>query len=927
METRFFISDNSVIFTRQVFPRDAGKYKIISESNLDENQVFPRKKLEGKLVFMNKDDRDVFVGDYDYFNSFDVDQDKRCQELYIKMQVYCESGWNDYYTGSFSVGQGYFDKDGCRFEVKPITFDKYSCILKELDKKVNILDSPKTATSTLILPDFEYHICRDKDTFGTLNQLLSYCTTMRPAPLDDGNGNPVWKLLFMEDNGIDKIVVYFREREVVNCEGGIPVAPDGNGWVMALNDCAGSDTSTWVRLPTGTYPNPANNPDIMQGYCSGTSGLISTYPPPAVTVDVVMEDPVNRLSIYGWQQYRYYDTGLLKSKLQYTFKALNGHPGSTYAWTLTGGGTIISGAGGDTIVVQVDGDEGDIEIEVVETALCGDGATATHVMEARSPSLFPAPGDPDTILFRGPTHVCVDEQFTLEVPQVNLATGTVSGREYEWGIPAQFTIIAGGGNNDNFVTLQPKTSVSTTAITCNFRLTGPQTSNSGGFIYATNTIIASKHPVTDINIAPLSVCPSETGLTYSVWSRTGSTYEWTVIGGTIVSGQGTGSIVVDWGTGPTGQVIVKEIVDCGCTWLLLSDCEDYGGGIVGPSYYWCDAASILTFDDGSLLYDALNYMLESSACKLYNELRSDFFEWNPVGDAPGYAAGINYVTGNVNQVDLLTIAQKSDVLKPDASQSATRGEMTLKEMHTILATMFQVYWDVDDAGNFRYEHISFFTYPIGLDTTAAPYASQRQLRSMNKYDYKGEELPKYERFKWMEAKNRDFIGSEIRYESPCVNQTGQNDVKNYAVEQVTTDIQYIKENPEEISVEGWSIFANYYSPVGIEVITDLGALTGSSMVNAPLSWANLHRDYHRHNRYQPQGFMNGTLQTFFSFRPNVKQIPIAVKVCDCDILTFNPAYRVKTELGEVHLNAYGIIKKAEFLPKTNMLRLTIEYPY
>ncbi|MBN4049773.1 hypothetical protein JYT36_00940, partial [Bacteroidales bacterium AH-315-N07] len=67
-----------------------------------------------------------------------------------------------------------------------------------------------------------------------------------------------------------------------------------------------------------------------------------------------------------------------------------------------------------------------------------------------------------------------------------------------------------------------------------------------------------------ISTANDSVCISATGKNYSVTNTVGSTYSWTITGGTIASGQGLNSITVDWGsTGMVGNVQVVE--NNGCT--------------------------------------------------------------------------------------------------------------------------------------------------------------------------------------------------------------------------------------------------------------------------------------------------------------------------------------------------------------------------
>lgn len=67
--------------------------------------------------------------------------------------------------------------------------------------------------------------------------------------------------------------------------------------------------------------------------------------------------------------------------------------------------------------------------------------------------------------------------------------------------------------------------------------------------------------ITGIN----SVCPGISGLIYSTTAVTGATYNWVVTGGTIVSGQGTNSITVNWGTGSSGNVAVTTTSQYGCS--------------------------------------------------------------------------------------------------------------------------------------------------------------------------------------------------------------------------------------------------------------------------------------------------------------------------------------------------------------------------
>jgi gliding motility-associated-like protein len=57
---------------------------------------------------------------------------------------------------------------------------------------------------------------------------------------------------------------------------------------------------------------------------------------------------------------------------------------------------------------------------------------------------------------------------------------------------------------------------------------------------------------------PEDVCEFNKGVVYSVLHSNGSTYDWKVSGGDIISGNGTSEIVVDWGTAATGYVSVTQ---------------------------------------------------------------------------------------------------------------------------------------------------------------------------------------------------------------------------------------------------------------------------------------------------------------------------------------------------------------------------------
>ncbi len=63
---------------------------------------------------------------------------------------------------------------------------------------------------------------------------------------------------------------------------------------------------------------------------------------------------------------------------------------------------------------------------------------------------------------------------------------------------------------------------------------------------------------------PDQVCTGSTAITYSTAAINGAAFAWSVVGGSIMSGQGTNSISVDWGTTGSGSVEVSATNALGC---------------------------------------------------------------------------------------------------------------------------------------------------------------------------------------------------------------------------------------------------------------------------------------------------------------------------------------------------------------------------
>ena len=368
--------------------------------------------------------------------------------------------------------------------------------------------------------------------------------------------------------------------------------------------------------------------------------------------------------------------------------------------------------------------------------------------------------------------------------------------------------------------------------------------------------------------------------------------------------------------------------DDSCAWIYLGTVDvevsvnPFCPGIFQHFYICLTSGDSIEYSRARTLQGIANYMLEKSGCEV-TEMVSDLLEWNPPGDAPGYAPGVNYVTGGTNQYNAIVALQNSDALDPAATNPATIGELTLKELFTLLATGPRMLWAIDALGRVRVEHYTFWATPVGLDIVN--YVIFEKSEPLQ-YTHLKSEVPRYERPKWAHAQGSDFVGSDIEYSGPCVSTDGENDVKEYNAGPFTTDIAFIATDPDAIAKQGFTLLATTFDGAAYNTILDYGALSGDFIINAPLSWANLERDFWTWDRFLPSGIMNRQAVVFNGFVPNIEQKNVFLKFC-CAYLDYDSSLRVQTSLGNKLGGISAFVKRVEYDEATEGLTLTLRYAY
>jgi subtilisin-like proprotein convertase family protein len=224
---------------------------------------------------------------------------------------------------------------------------------------------------------------------------------------------------------------------------------------------------------------------------------------------------------------------------------VNNNPNvTTYNWMMPATATILSGQGTNSVTVQFAGNFTSGSICVTATNACG---TSQARCKAISKTGTISIGN-----MAGNLYGNCNTTVNLSVPANALATS------YTWTVPASCTIVSGQGTNA-IVLSSPAGFVS--GQVCVTAFNGCVTSAAR----CANIYGAPQSPAAISG--PASVCAGQTGVTYSVPVMfSANNYKWTVpAGSTIVSGQGTNTIVVNFGT-TAGKI--------GCT--AKNDCGDRG---------------------------------------------------------------------------------------------------------------------------------------------------------------------------------------------------------------------------------------------------------------------------------------------------------------------------------------------------------------
>lgn len=168
---------------------------------------------------------------------------------------------------------------------------------------------------------------------------------------------------------------------------------------------------------------------------------------------------------------------------------------------------------------------------------------------------------------------------------------------------------------------------------------------------------------------------------------------------------------------------------------------------------------------------------------------------------------------NLNSTPLM-MTPKSNLLAGEFSQPAMKATITLKNVLDMLKYVFQAYWYIGTDGKFHVEHISYFknggsyssSPTVGIDLTTLQVSRNGKAWAFatSEYSFEKEDMPERYQFEWMDEVTEAFVGVPIEIISKYVK---QGKIENITIGQFTTDVDYILLAPEDISKDGFALFA------------------------------------------------------------------------------------------------------------------------
>jgi uncharacterized protein (TIGR02145 family) len=374
-----------------------------------------------------------------------------------------------------------------------------------------------------------------KTLYFLLLVIIFSCAKEQNNPYDRECPPEIWSPTNLNTSSSSGVVILSWEQEATHFGGFLlERSADSINWLQVNSSLIDRSKRTYTdsgNLPGGkVYYRVSAKADKNQSNYSYAKAICLVPPAPG--------------AITGKTTVQQNETGVT-----YSIAAVSG--ATSYNWTIPTGATFVSGQGTTGIKVNFGASGGNVGVRSENS--CGNSAyTNLSVTTCQLPAV---PG-------------AISGKATVQQNEAGVSyfiTAVSGATSYNWTIPTGATFVSGQG---------------TTSITVNFGINGGnvgvRSENScGNSAYTNLAVTTCQIPAVPGTITgKTTVQQNEAGVSYSIEVVSGATsYNWTIpTGASFVSGQGTTSIKVNFGT-TAGNIGVFSVNDCGnsgYTYLSIS---------------------------------------------------------------------------------------------------------------------------------------------------------------------------------------------------------------------------------------------------------------------------------------------------------------------------------------------------------------------
>jgi len=296
-----------------------------------------------------------------------------------------------------------------------------------------------------------------------------------------------------------------------------------------------------------------------------------------------------------------------------------------------------------------------------------------------------------------------------------------------------------------------------------------------------------------------------------------------------------------------------------------------------------------------------------------------YADLNPLGgftylDFDGGTA-IDY-SGNIKHF----LTAKSNIIAGEYDQPSQKANASLSQILNMLRDCYRIFWHIEN-GKLRLEHITWYqnggTYTgtiLGADLTTLvqPKNGKNWSFSQGKYEYDKEEMPERFEFGWMDDVSAPFEGKAIEMVGNFV-QRGR--IEDMNVNGITTDIDFIMANPQEISKDGFCLISTVEVD-GVDRVPfierDIGFNQEVIMQNGFLSWLYLHPKFHIYDLPSDKAIINGEEVGLFYNKTRQKKQEVTFPAQN----QINPLNIIRTNLGDGIVDAFKIDMSSRIVKAT-----------